>query len=297
MHEADLFTVEHAALSDARVVFDDPAAPGCRAALGELIVHYERLMRETRRLIRRSDRAERDMNHLNRQLQALAEQLEYRASHDQLTGALNRAAVIEHAEACLLRSRMGLIVLDIDLFKRVNDEFGHPVGDAVIQTVVRCLQDLLGDTMPIGRVGGEEFCVILADVPESDTGAIGQSICDAIAAHAFPTPVSRRITASVGVSWCAAGSAFADAYARADEALYAAKRSGRNRVMLAAQALAPMALGSPTDSIDKEAAPWQMISRQTPLPADALRLARNPPAISTAPATSTGSGSPLRPAR
>ncbi|HEU4843926.1 MAG TPA: GGDEF domain-containing protein, partial [Burkholderiaceae bacterium] len=88
--QADLFANERAALAQAREAYAD-ATYGAdqRHALGQLIVHYERLMRESARLIARSDRAERDMNLLNRRLQDMAAQLAHRASHDPLTGALN----------------------------------------------------------------------------------------------------------------------------------------------------------------------------------------------------------------
>jgi len=235
MCEADLFSGENAVLAAARSVHasDDAGADAYRTALGELASHYERLTRETRRLIRRSDRAERDMNQLNRQLHELAGQLEYRATHDPLTGALNRAAVIEHATRCLEQGDMALIVLDIDFFKQVNDDFGHPAGDAVIQTVVHCLSALLGQQAAIGRVGGEEFSVVWPTASALDAAAVGQRICDAIAREVFPAPVNRVVTASVGVSWNLRGASFELAYGRADEALYDAKRAGRNCVRLA----------------------------------------------------------------
>src|SRR5476649_348391 len=233
--EPDLFTVEAASLAAARSMHADLSAPGAeqRRVLGELILHYERLMRETRRLIRRSDRAERDMNQLNRQLQELASQLEYRATHDPLTGALNRGAVIEHAQSRLALGDMALIVLDIDLFKQVNDDFGHPAGDGVIQAVVDCLKRLLGDETAIGRVGGEEFSVVWPTASAFDAAVVGQRICDAIARQPFAAPIDRPITASVGVSWNRCGDSFELAYGRADEALYDAKRAGRNCVRLA----------------------------------------------------------------
>src|SRR5476649_521524 len=233
--EPDLFTVEAAALAAARSMHADVSAPGAeqRRVLGELIVHYERLMRETRRLIRRSDRAERDMNQLNRQLQELASQLEYRATHDPLTGALNRGAVIEHAQSRLALGDMALIVLDIDHFKQVNDDFGHPAGDAVIQAVVDCLNALFGREVAIGRVGGEEFSVVWPIASAFDAAVVGQRICDAIARQPFAAPIDRPITASVGVSWNRCGDSFELAYGRADEALYDAKRAGRNCVRLA----------------------------------------------------------------
>lgn len=230
--EPDLFTVEAAALAAARRMHADAGAPGAeqRRVLGELIVHYERLMRETRRLIGRSDRAERDMHLLNRQLQTLAGQLEYRATHDPLTGALNRGAVIDHASRCLERGDMALIVLDIDLFKQVNDDFGHPAGDGVIQAVVDCLKGLLGQETAIGRVGGEEFSVVWPTSSRDEAAKVAQRICDTVGRQRHVAPITRAITVSVGLSWNRAGTAFETAYSHADQALYQAKREGRNCV-------------------------------------------------------------------
>lgn len=244
MADADLFALEHAALANAREAYDDPRADA-RAALAEMIVHYERLMRESRRLIRRSDRAELDMNQMNRRLHELARELEYRATHDPLSGALNRAAVIERATHCLQHSDMALIVLDIDHFKWINDDFGHPAGDAVIKTVVRCLHALLGPEVAVGRVGGEEFSVIWPTSAPDEARVIAQRICDAIADEVFERPIDRQITASVGVSWNPLGSSFELAYSRADEALYAAKRAGRNCVKTCAQLPATTAAPCP----------------------------------------------------
>jgi diguanylate cyclase (GGDEF)-like protein len=227
----DLFASEQAALHAARAAH---AGNGdAQRALGELLVHYERLLRETRRLVQRSDRAERHMNLLNLRLQELASQLEFRASHDPLTGALNRAAVIEHASELLAQEDVVLIVLDIDHFKQVNDTFGHPAGDAVIQTVVQCLGELLGDDAAIGRVGGEEFSVVWSGLTAPEGHLLGERIRAAIEAANYPLPLERPITASVGVSWNARGSTFEQAYSRADQALYRAKRGGRNCVSLA----------------------------------------------------------------
>lgn len=227
--ETDLFAQECAALAQARSAYDEAGAD-TRAALGIMIQQYERLMRETRRLIRRSDRAELDMNQINRQLQELAQQLEYRATHDTLTGALNRAAIIECASRQLERGDLALIVLDIDHFKWVNDDFGHPAGDAVIQTVVACLQQVLGPQVAIGRVGGEEFSVVWPTSVPEEAEAVALQICEAIAGQPFAAPINRQITASVGISWAPQGSSFATIYSQADEALYAAKRAGRNCV-------------------------------------------------------------------
>lgn len=221
----DLFRNESEALERARAVRADAGANAedCRQALAELIHHYERLMRETRRLIGRSDRAEREM-------QALTQQLQYRATHDPLTSVLNRSAVIERTVKSLRADRAVMILLDIDDFKKVNDDYGHPAGDTVILGIVNCLRLILGDKGIIGRVGGEEFTVVLPGAEIAGALQLAERMRAAIAAHVFPAPVNRSITASFGVSDNPAGTDFDTAYGIADAALYAAKRNGRNRV-------------------------------------------------------------------
>jgi diguanylate cyclase (GGDEF)-like protein len=231
----DLFKSENDALERARETFAlGGAAPEeYQQSLGELITHFERLMRETRRLIGRSDRAEREMNALNTQLHTLAQQLEYRATHDPLTGALNRGAVIDCSVKALRESGAVMIVLDIDHFKRVNDQFGHPVGDAVIKGIVTCLRRIVGDAGTIGRVGGEEFTVLIPGGELQDGLELAESMRAAIADYVFADPVARSITASFGVSASTPGTDFDTAYGLADAALYCAKRAGRNRVEMA----------------------------------------------------------------
>ena len=232
MSEPDLFESENSVLAHARAVFCDVDAgeEAYRHTLGQLVIYYERLMRETRRLIRRSDREELEMNRLNHRLQELAQELEYRATHDTLTGALNRGAVIDRASAALARGSLALIVLDIDHFKRLNDDFGHPVGDAVICGVTACLKDTVRAEGAIGRVGGEEFAALLPGFTMAEALDLAERMRHAIADYSFPSPIDRQVTASFGVSWSAQGRTFEHAYGRADEALYAAKRGGRNRV-------------------------------------------------------------------
>lgn len=236
MSEApDLFDAESRALLAARTAFGEEGDDGAhRNALGELLTAYERLLRETRRMVRRSDRAEFEMNQLNQRLQDLTGQLEYRATHDPLTGVLNRTAIIERSNRHLANGSLALIVLDIDHFKRVNDSFGHPVGDTVICGVVDCLKGVAPAVAQIGRVGGEEFTALLPGVSQEVAAQAAEQMRKAIAAHDFALPDRSRVTASFGVSWQAQGSGFDAAYGSADEALYQAKRRGRNQVARAA---------------------------------------------------------------
>jgi diguanylate cyclase len=224
----DLFQNENEALEKACAIHATAVADAgdYRQSLGELIGHFERLMRETRRLIGRSDRAEREM-------QALAQQLAHRATHDALTGVFNRSAVIERASKALRHGSAVMIILDIDEFKRVNDDFGHPAGDAVIMGIVACLRRIVGERGFIGRVGGEEFTVLLPGYEVDDALRQAENMREAIGKHVFASPVDRHITASFGVSANPAGTSFDTAYGLADAALYRAKRGGRNRVEFA----------------------------------------------------------------
>ncbi len=97
-------------------------------------------MRETWRLISRSDRAERELNRVNEQLNQLAQELEYKASHDPLTAVWNRGAIIQRISQTLESGPAALIILDIDHFKKINDEYGHPMGDKVICGLVTRIQ-------------------------------------------------------------------------------------------------------------------------------------------------------------
>lgn len=232
MNDIDLFEAETAALNSAYDVISKDGVSGeeCRVALDNLAKNYHRLMRETRRLIARSDRKELELNTLNAKLQQLTSELDYKARHDNLTGVLNRGAVFDRAEHYLTKNMLALIVLDIDFFKRINDDFGHPTGDAVLRELVQKLKSALNGVGEIGRVGGEEFTVLLPDITLEDAVEIAECIRLAIASESFSCFPRPHVTASFGVSWSQANCDFEDAYGRADAALYKAKHSGRNRV-------------------------------------------------------------------
>jgi len=232
MSAHDLFEQEAAALARAQRAHGDTklSAAQYREALGDLVGHFERLMRESRRLIRRSDREERELNVLNEELHRLAAQLEYKARHDSLTGALNRGAIFERAGAHLKRGPLSLVVLDIDFFKSINDSYGHPAGDAVICEVVNRLRGAVPAPAEIGRVGGEEFSILLPDLDFEAALKQAERMRQAIAGAPFDCLPGRMVTASFGVSWTAESGDFGEAYACADEALFEAKRGGRNQV-------------------------------------------------------------------
>ncbi|MBN3216031.1 GGDEF domain-containing protein [Pectobacterium polaris] len=232
MSTIELFTPEYDILLAARNIANQQERPAevYRDTLLALTDHYQRLVRESHRLISRSDRAEKELNRLNAQLNQLAVELEYKASHDPLTSVYNRGAIIERINHALERNQAALIVLDIDHFKQVNDTYGHPTGDAVICDLVSRVQQVLNTSNSIGRVGGEEFTILL----EGHTLMQAVSLASRLHQDLNRMPLSvlpqQRVTASFGVSWAPQKTRFDALYGAADAALYQAKEKGRNRV-------------------------------------------------------------------
>lgn len=232
MADNDLFEAELAALTRAQNVLsaDRHDVAEYRDALQDLAKHYHRLIRETRRLIQHGDRTEAELNQANATLQQLSARLEYQARHDALTGILNRGAIFERARHHLAHGPLSLITLDVDFFKRINDSYGHPAGDAVLQELVERLATTLNGCGDIGRIGGEEFTVLLPETALEDCAEIAEDIRRSICTQTFSCLPSHPVTASLGICWNAAGTDFKLAYARADAALYRAKNQGRNTV-------------------------------------------------------------------
>lgn len=153
---------------------------------------------------------------------------------DELTGIANRRGIFhslhrEHTAAERHLQPLALLVLDLDHFKRVNDEHGHAVGDEVLRQVAASLRSEVRTGDLIGRIGGEEFMVV---APQTDTqGAVtlADRIRQAISGHEPPLGV----TASLGLACARPGESLDDLFRRGDDALYEAKDRGRNCVVLA----------------------------------------------------------------
>ncbi len=163
-------------------------------------------------------------------------QLEHLATTDPLTGVNNRRRFDEKIAECVrMGQRTGhgfsLLLLDADHFKKVNDNYGHPVGDAVLQNISRIITDNIRTTDFVARYGGEEFAVILPDSPNtSAVSKVVEKIRSAIETAIFPDV--GHMTMSIGSSaWQPTESNAINVIQRADEALYMAKASGRNCVV------------------------------------------------------------------
>lgn len=162
------------------------------------------------------------------------------ATHDSLTGMLNRNG-LDKALAAFFGSRpatpLFLLHADVDHFKRINDAYGHLVGDQVLQSVAATLQRTLRAGDFVARLGGEEFLVGVAVADVNEALALADRLRLAVAAesHAFAAGAAVDCTISVGVSPpCTTLGAWETALREADRALYAAKHGGRNQVVLAA---------------------------------------------------------------
>ena len=127
---------------------------------------------------------------------------------------------------------MAGILIDIDFFKRVNDEFGHTAGDAVLRQVAEVLRKTArtGDTL--ARWGGEEFIILLDDCGKVMALELAERLRAAIAEHDFALPRRTQVTISLGVAELQAGETEIEFFQRADHLLYRAKSGGRNCVMV-----------------------------------------------------------------
>jgi diguanylate cyclase (GGDEF)-like protein len=254
-----LFAQEEQTLRDAEVVIGQLSSAS--TAVRKLADSYRQTYREQRRMLRISDRMQLDLQKANHTLQeqaqqlnllnaalkteitqreALAHELHILATTDSLTQTCTRRQWISLAEqalekATLAKECFAVAMLDIDLFKAINDQYGHAGGDGVLKHFSeQARKHFVGK--PIGRLGGEEFGVMMPNCDAAQAEELAQNFCRMIAGS--PTVLQgARIyaTVSIGIA-CFAAAASAEQVSleklllRADRALYSSKKSGRNRV-------------------------------------------------------------------
>lgn len=172
------------------------------------------------------------------QLQTANTELAWMASTDSLTGAANRRRFLEALDIESRRAKrnglpVSLLALDIDLFKLVNDTHGHPVGDLVLRELVASVKYSLRPHDILGRIGGEEFMVLLPDTPHGAAVTLAERIRKQVEALDIPYPQGLlNITVSIGVAEFGKDGEAADQVIKAaDDRLYQAKHEGRNRVV------------------------------------------------------------------
>lgn len=260
-----LFDVEERVLREAEDMVRklDEISQGVRG----LAEAYGRSYREQRRLVRLSDRMQEELQAANRGLteqaaelralnaalekeiverERLAGELQRLATIDELTGLNGRRHFIDLAERELARRRRTgrptiALMLDLDHFKKVNDTHGHAVGDLVLRELGTVLREGLRELDVAGRMGGEEFAVLLSETTLDQGLEVAERLRSAMEARRPSQPGGPTVTCtvSIGVALQTPDESLDDLLNRADGALYAAKRAGRNRVAIAGDTAGP----------------------------------------------------------
>lgn len=203
-------------------------------------IRWQVAQRQNYALLMQVMSANRDLQSEVRRREALEVELKRQATTDPLTGLFNRRQYEmlfqRERERCnRLHQQMSLCIMDLDHFKRINDEHGHDVGDAVLRHVAQQLSCSLRHSDVVGRFGGEEFVLVLPDTGLEQAVAVLNRLREDLAAT--PVPVNGqllRVSATFGVTEVQEGDAeLEDILKRADRALYEGKGAGRNRVMTA----------------------------------------------------------------
>jgi diguanylate cyclase (GGDEF)-like protein len=162
----------------------------------------------------------------------MANDLRTLALRDSLSGLLNRRGLKE-AVSTLPLERSSVLMLDLDHFKAVNDDFGHEQGDHVIELLARCMQRYLPVDAVSARLGGEEFCALLPNADVNQARSAAEALRSAFVRETQTLGHGRAHTVSIGVAtYSADATTLSKLMQHSDEALYHAKREGRNRVVL-----------------------------------------------------------------
>lgn len=205
------------------------------AATRTMALDTQRAGEELRQMREKAQQAESEVAHLQRQLELASAQVR----HDPLTGALNRKGLDEDLKRELARARRSgkplcVAMLDLDNFKKINDDHGHDTGDAALVHLALVARQVLRPQDTVARFGGEEFVIVLPDT-ELEQGVDAMTRLQRELTTRFFLKDNDRllITFSAGVAQIESGEAGADAIKRADQGMYLAKRSGKNRVVAA----------------------------------------------------------------
>lgn len=215
-----------------------PMAPETLGTIvADLITETERMRVMTKELVEQLDRSARDVRDLTEQLR----QAEHQALLDPLTGMFNRRGFEQRLRSFLedLGSLQGsaMLLVDIDHFKAINDRYGHVLGDKVIRTVAEVMCGNIKGRDIAGRTGGDEFAIFLPETSVTGATAVASHLCAAMSGrtirrNGLDAPLD-RVTLSVGVAAAGPSDTLETLLDRADQAMYAGKRSGRNRVTVA----------------------------------------------------------------
>ena len=210
------------------------AAGGCAAVTTLVQVRSASFRRRQRELEDVVAKRTAELQRANNQLFELA-------TTDLLTGCTNRRRFLElSADHIALARRTGtplsMLIVDLDHFKQINDTYGHPAGDEVLRKTAGAFRDHVRSTDVLGRIGGEEFGLLMPDTDLQGSHVLAERLRQAIATATIEIENhALKVTASAGLALLGPDESFDALYARADSALYAAKHGGRDRVAVATQ--------------------------------------------------------------
>ncbi|SHK98007.1 GGDEF domain-containing protein [Desulforamulus aeronauticus] len=191
---------------------------------------YLALVEAREELASANDILEERVRQRTKDLQEANKRLSKAATHDYLTGAINRMEFSHRFSKMLENSKEeslhSVIALDFDSFKKINDTFGHAVGDECLKTFVKSAKEVVRPTDTVSRFGGDEFMILLPNTPWDGARVVGEKVRKRLAEVAEPP-----FTVSMGIAeWPKNGRKEKDLLAYADEALYLAKQNGKNRM-------------------------------------------------------------------
>lgn len=219
-----------------RACWSTPFLSSARKVLGTFAIYYPEPRQPAPRELNVIAHAARLASIAVERWQQISE-LRRLATTDLLTGLRNRAYFMDGAEAELRRSErfgrtVAVLMADLDHFKRINDHFGHAAGDEALRVFSAILRETTRAVDLLGRIGGEEFAILLPETGRAAALGVAERLRAAVeqASVAFQESVPIRFTVSVGVTVLQPGDTLDSLLARADDALYAAKNGGRNRV-------------------------------------------------------------------
>jgi len=194
----------------------------------------ERSASEIKELSAQLDTFQSEVTNLHRKL----EQAREAATQDALTGLPNRMAYDERIQEEIERARryqrpLSLAIIDVDFFKKINDQFGHPAGDKVLKILAEVFKKRTRDSDFVARMGGEEFMLVLTETSADDALVVTDKLRGVIEQANFHfRDTAVPVTVSCGITDYSEGDSVEELYSRADEALYEAKEGGRNRCVL-----------------------------------------------------------------
>ena len=203
-----------------------------------LLDNYKKLFKQSKRLIRMSDKMEAELAITKAELEKYSKKLKMQATTDTLTGLANRRKITELLKEEIKKleednnNNFNIIMLDIDFFKKVNDNYGHPMGDEVIKKVSNHMQDKVGSEGVVGRFGGEEFLTILYNNNIQEAALLANQIRIDIESKKIEFEGKQiSVTVSMGIACSSETVVYQELLNKADERLYVAKENGRNQVI------------------------------------------------------------------